>query len=69
MKTFFGRQIIMTTLDPVPRLLRTVPGHFVLNDREVDAIKNNDGDVWKELADIAMAETRAEALGVYRRRK
>jgi hypothetical protein len=59
---FCGRKIIPTTLDPVPRLLRAVPGYIVLNEREIGGLISNDGDVFKEIIEICMAETRADAL-------
>lgn len=62
----FNRQIIHTTLDPVPRMFRACPGHLVLNKRELDALRDNDGDVFKEIAEIVKAEDAAEARRIYK---
>jgi len=64
MKTFLGRRVIMTTLDEVPRAFRACPGYIALNPREVEAIERNTEDdtaVVKELVEIALAETAADA--------
>jgi hypothetical protein len=62
----FNRQIIPTTLDPVPRMFRACPGHLVLNTRELAALSNNDGDVFKEIVEIVKAEDAAEARKIYK---
>lgn len=58
---FLGRRIIMTTLDPVPRPLRAVPGLLVINHLEREALKRVDGEIFKMLADIVQAEDAADA--------
>jgi hypothetical protein len=62
----FNRLIISTTLDPVPRMFRACPGHLVLNHRELEALADNDGDVFKEITEIVKAEDAAEVRKVYR---
>lgn len=64
-RTFMGRRVIMTTLDPVPRGMRAVPGFIVLNHREFAALGNDDDRVVEEIAEICIAETMADAKGVY----
>lgn len=59
--TFLGRRIIPTTLDPLPRGHRAVPGVLVINHLERAALDRGDGDVFKMLADIVQAEDAADA--------
>ena len=61
----FGRRIIPTTLEPVPYRFRTAPGVLALNYREIKALQNNDGTVFKEIANIAHAADAAEARMIY----
>lgn len=65
---FLERKVISTTLDPVPRLFRAVPGYLVLNNREIQGLRDNDGGIFKEITDIVIAETRGEALQIWRRK-
>jgi hypothetical protein len=66
---FLGRKVIPTTLDPVPRNMRAVPGCLVLNGREIQALEDSDGAVFKKLSEIAIAETRGDALRTWRRKR
>jgi hypothetical protein len=63
---FLGRKVIPTTLDPVPRSFRASPGHLVLNHREIQGLRNGDGKIFKEITEIIIAETRGEALNIWR---
>ena len=67
----FGRRIIPTTLEPVPYRFRTAPGVLALNYREIRALQNQDGTVFKEIAEIVHAADAAEArmIHVHRKRK
>lgn len=38
----FGRRVLMTTLDPIPPLLRTAPGCVAMNQRELDLVNAGD---------------------------
>jgi hypothetical protein len=69
MKTIFGRRIILTELDPIPRAFRAAPGVFAINKREREALDANDRKVIKELMDICKAEDAAEVrlIGIYSR--
>ena len=60
---FLGRRIILTTLDPFPpaRNFRVAPGVIAMNHREAKALRAGDGETFKKLAAIAMAEDAAEA--------
>lgn len=58
---FGGRRIILTTLAPLPRSMRAVPGILAINNLEAEALKNGDGDVFKELIEICKAEDMADA--------
>lgn len=46
----FGRKVIFTSLDPVPKSFRTGPGVLVLNEREAYALAHNEGGVFKRIA-------------------
>ena len=65
---FAGRRVIVTTLDPVPRNMRAVPGYLALNQSEVDALNRNDGDKFKEIIDICKAEDWSDAVLQVRRK-
>ena len=59
---FAGRRIILTTLDPIPRSFRAVPGCIALHKDEVDALNRLDGEKFKEIIDIIKAEDWADAV-------
>ncbi|MDO8533260.1 MAG: hypothetical protein Q7S17_00765 [Xanthobacteraceae bacterium] len=52
----FGRKVVRTTLDPIPRAFRTAPGAIAINERELAALAAGDGDTFKEIAAIVTAE-------------
>jgi hypothetical protein len=58
----FGRRIIVTTLDPIPRLFRAASGVLVMNARELEAFEQQDHDVFAMVVDICKAEDMAEAI-------
>lgn len=61
--TFLGRRIIATTLDPIPRSFRAVPGYLALNQFEIAAIGRNslaDTDTIKPIMEIVQAEDMAD---------
>ena len=58
---FLGRRIIPTTLDPVPRPLRAVPGVLAINHLEQAALERGDSEVSNMLTDIVQAEDAADA--------
>jgi hypothetical protein len=60
--TLLGQTIVMTSLDPVPRAMRTAPGCVVMNQRERDAIANNDGALWKDLIAMIQEDDRARLI-------
>ena len=60
--TIFGRRIIVTTLDPIPRLFRAASGVLVMNAREIEAFEQKDHDVFAMVVDICKAEDMAEAI-------
>ena len=65
---FAGRRVILTTLYPVPRNFRAVPGYLALRQDEVDALNRNDGDKFKEIIDIVKAEDWSDAVLQVRRK-
>lgn len=64
----FGRQVIPTTLDPVPPRFRTVPGYVVINHVEAAAIAAGDGQTFKRLMAICADEDLADLRRLYGRR-
>lgn len=60
--TLFGRRIIVTTLDPIPRLFRAASGVLAMNVREIEAFEQQDHDVFAMVVDICKAEDMAEAI-------
>jgi hypothetical protein len=58
----FGRRIIATTLDPIPRLFRAAPGVLAMNQSEIDAFTRGDREVFHLIVDICKAEDRVDAL-------
>lgn len=66
---FLGRRILMTTLDPVPRSMRAVPGIIVMNHLEKAKLEENDGETFKLLAEIVQAEDAADVHRTYIYRK
>ncbi len=60
----FGRKVIHTALDPIPRTFRACPGHIAMNPRELAAVQAGDREVVEELVDILQAEDAAEARGI-----
>lgn len=66
--SIFGRRIITTTLDPVPRGLRAAPGMLAMNAREQAALSAGDKAVLREIVDVCQAEDAAEARLVLRPR-
>ena len=64
MKTFIGRRVIMTTLDPIPPLHRALPGCMAMNAREVRAIERNEPEdraTVEYLLAVVLAETSRDA--------
>ena len=64
----FGRRVIPTTLDPVPRNFRAAPGVIALNQIELDAIHRNaedDREIIKPILEAIQAEDMADAMRVY----
>jgi len=59
----------MTSLDPIPRPFRAVPGWFVLNRGEIAALRAGDGPTFKRLMIIASQEDDADMLATERRRR
>ena len=57
-----GRRVLITTLDPIPRNFRAAPGVIAMNNSEIKALQNNDGEKFKELAEIIQAEDAADAM-------
>lgn len=60
--TLLGQTIVFTSLDPVPRGMRTGPGMVVLNAREFAALRNNDGALWKDLIAMIQEDDRARLV-------
>lgn len=65
----FGRRVLPTTLDPVPRGLRAAPGCIAMNAEEIAALQANDGEVFKYFVALVHAEDHADALLAMRRPK
>jgi hypothetical protein len=59
--TIFGRRIIVTTLDPIPRLFRAAPGVLAMNKSEIEAYQRGDREVFRLIVDICQAEDAADA--------
>ena len=59
--TIFGRRIIITTLDPIPRLFRAAPGVLAMNQCEIAAFKRGEATTFKLIVDICQAEDAADA--------
>ncbi len=57
----FGRRIIVTALDDIPRAFRATPGVLAVNQVELDALKSGDGETFKRLLAIVQAEDSADA--------
>lgn len=60
--TLFGRRVIVTTLDPIPRLFRAASGVLAMNAREIEAFQQHDHDVFAMVVDICKAEDMAETI-------
>jgi hypothetical protein len=60
--TLFGRRVIVTTLDPVPRGLRASPGVLAMNRDEIDAIERSDEETFGRIISIVQAEDMVDAL-------
>lgn len=58
--------MILSTLVPLPRPMRAVPGILAINHLEAEALKNGDGEVFKELMSICHAEDRADAFRTFK---
>lgn len=65
----FGRKIILTTLDEIPRRFRASPGYLALNQSEINALKSNDGNTFKRILDIVQSEDMRDALLKYEKPK
>jgi hypothetical protein len=63
---FLGRHVIPTTLDPLPRPLRALPGVIAISHLELEALARDDGGTFKMLADIVRAEDAADARFAFR---
>ena len=55
-ETLFGMRIITTTLDPIPRALRTAPGIVVMSPDEFELMKANDIPTLKRLLGIVLQD-------------
>lgn len=62
---FFNRQVVLTTLDEIPRAFRALPGCIAMTTREFDALRKGDGTTFKSLASIAEAEDAADARRIF----
>ena len=54
----FGRRIVMTMLDEIPRNLRALPGCLALTHVELAAIECKDNETIERIGAIAAAEDR-----------
>ena len=63
----FGRRVIPTTLDEIPRAFRAAPGVLALNQAELAALQRNDGPTFKRILEIVQAEDMADATLQMRR--
>ena len=64
----FGRRIILTTLDEIPRAFRAAPGVLALTHEELRLLQGNDAPTFKRVIDIVQAEDADEARRVFVRR-
>ena len=66
-----GRRVILTTLDPIPPGLRTLPYVIAMNQRELDAFNACEEEMFKFIVDTIQAADRRDALriGIYKRWK
>lgn len=69
----FGRIVIPTKLDPIPRPFRAVPGHIALNPAEIEAINaelaapsRTPGPKFREVLAIILEEDNLEAENLER---
>jgi hypothetical protein len=60
--TVFGRRVLLTTLDPVPRGLRAAPGLLAMNKAELEAFRAGERETFRTIAAICSAEDHAEAM-------
>lgn len=67
MNTLLGQKVVVSTLNPVPRRMRTVPGVIVITHAEQKALNRNNGKVWKDLVKIIVEDDRALFLAEARR--
>lgn len=55
-ETLFGMRLVTTTLDPIPRAMRTAPGIVVVSLIERDLLKDNDVGTLKRLLGIVLED-------------
>src|ERR1022692_1139426 len=64
----FGRTIMLTTLDPIPRAFRAAPGVLAMNQIEIDSCQRNaldDAVIIKPIIEAVQAEDMADALRTF----